>query len=267
MKGYVLLGILLMMGLLSCNNSEKQVADTTETDSLATTIEKITVEEPADFQEYPTDSFFISKVLTTGIFHSDEVLEDADKMNWVGLFKNKTGYYLAATKIKTSRVHDPIVDEDKKTKTGWKVQTTNKDSALILVEALPFLKENKVQQLALTQAQFMPGDSLKFNFINIEYQIFAKGKLDGTTVLDYKLYLKTTQNGQTKVELLSAQLGFEDAMIRILFAGDIDGDGLLDLVIDNSNHYNGKSITLYLSKPAENGALLKVIGGHRSVGC
>jgi hypothetical protein len=56
-------------------------------------------------------------------------------------------------------------------------------------------------------------------------------------------------------------------MIRILFAGDIDGDGKFDLLIDTSRHYNASNPTLYLSKPAEKGKIIKPIGVFTSVGC
>lgn len=56
-------------------------------------------------------------------------------------------------------------------------------------------------------------------------------------------------------------------MINLIFVGDIDGDGILDLIIDTSRHYNATSPTIYLSRPADNGEVVKPIGGHTSVGC
>ncbi len=53
----------------------------------------------------------------------------------------------------------------------------------------------------------------------------------------------------------------------VLFAGDLDGDGFPDLIIDTINHYNGSRPTLYLSKPARGNDLLKIMGWHVSVGC
>lgn len=51
-----------------------------------------------------------------------------------------------------------------------------------------------------------------------------------------------------------------------LFQGE-KGDGVLDLIIDTSNHYNGESPTIYLSRPAENGEVVKPVGGYSWVGC
>ena len=41
-----------------------------------------------------------------------------------------------------------------------------------------------------------------------------------------------------------------DASPRLLFAGDIDRDGKLDLIVDTTDHYNKSRPTLFLSSPA-----------------
>ena len=56
-------------------------------------------------------------------------------------------------------------------------------------------------------------------------------------------------------------------MTSIIFSGDIDGDGLLDLVIDLSNHYNVSNPALFLSKPATSDNAVKLVGQHLRVGC
>lgn len=86
-------------------------------------------------------------------------------------------------------------------------------------------------------------------------------------VWNYKLYLTAEIKGQKRKSLLVAQPNFDDQMINLIFAGDIDGDGILDLIIDTSRHYNVTSPTIYLSKPAGNEEVVKPIGGHTSVGC
>ncbi|MES2275668.1 MAG: hypothetical protein V4592_06575 [Bacteroidota bacterium] len=53
----------------------------------------------------------------------------------------------------------------------------------------------------------------------------------------------------------------------IHFAGDMDDDGIPDLIIDTANHENVEAPTLYLSRQADQGQLLKVIGMHVIVGC
>jgi hypothetical protein len=90
--------------------------------------------------------------------------------------------------------------------------------------------------------------------------------LNAPEITDYKLYLTTGKKEETTVQLL-AESHFDQAITSIIFAGDMDGDDIPDLIIDTSNHYNVRSRALYLSKPAPKGRLLKLMGEHRTVRC
>jgi hypothetical protein len=219
---------------------------------------------------FPNGLGFISKILTTGIFHEDEVWEKASKEKWFGIFKNKNDTYLAKTKILTKRVKG--IGDKENEKTGWQVETENSDTSILLIEGLKFLKGHKIQPVVLSKDIVSPGDTLQFNHLGIEYRIFATGGKEMVDnqwlgIWNYKLYLTASRDGQSVIELLVAQPNFDDQMIKILFAGDIDGDGFLDLIIDTSRHYNSRIPTLYLSKPAVRGHLVKPVGRHETVGC
>jgi hypothetical protein len=51
------------------------------------------------------------------------------------------------------------------------------------------------------------------------------------------------------------------------WAGDLDGDGKLDLLVNTTNHENGSDLTLYLSSKAKNGALAGIAAQFLTVGC
>ncbi len=281
LKQTILELIFTVFGLTACNNSSRQ--DNRE--NRATTVDTLTKVAAAnnssdndtityDHSTFPIDSTFSAKVLTVGTFHSDEVWENADKEKWFGLFHGKTGFYIAETKLKTKRVHDGIVDENENEITGWEVQTVNKDTSIILIEGLNSLTTQNVQQAVLSKEQILPDDTLRINYLGIDYKIFATGEKkkvqdapEWFEVWNYKLYMSATIKGRQQKSLLVAQPNFDDQMINLIFAGDIDGDGILDLIIDTSRHYNVTSPTIYLSKPADNGEVVKPMGGHTSVGC
>ncbi|MEM7512736.1 MAG: hypothetical protein AAF388_17515, partial [Bacteroidota bacterium] len=59
----------------------------------------------------------------------------------------------------------------------------------------------------------------------------------------------------------------EETRVEILWSGDIDRDGELDLLINTSHHYNLYLPTLYLSSRAEKGKLLRRMASFRATGC
>ena len=269
-------------GLIACNNSSRQ----SNTENTSVTVDTLSSAVAAsnsadndtityDYSTFPNESSYSTKVLTVGTFHEDEVWESAKDENWYGVFNGRNGSYISQTKIKSVKVFDPLLDEDSlKDKTGWDVEAINKDTCIILIAGIDFLSNRQIKQRVLSKEQIFPDDTLRINYLGIDYKIFATGGKkkvqddpEWFDVWNYKLYLTATIKGQHLESLLVAQPNFDDQMIKLIFAGDIDGDEILDLIIDTSRHYNATTPTIYLSRPAENGEVVKPIGGHTSVGC
>jgi len=223
---------------------------------------------------FPVDTIYPARILTKGIFHGDEVIKKDNKREWVGIFKNDSSYYLAPFTIQLSRVKDDVLDAEDGAKTGWEVKTSNKDTSVLLISGLDYLKARSIIPSIKKAITIDPGKHLTFKYNNVDYLLYATGTKkpepangEGYVISNYKLCIKATINGKTYQQLLATAEQFDDAMTTILFAGDIDGDNIPDLIIDTANHYNVEAPTLYLSKPAANGQLLKVVGMHITVGC
>ncbi len=277
MKQIKLIILFSVWGLVACTNSNNQNIDKNKATFIDSASNKVVDNNESivyDTTEFPANGNFLVKALTTGTFHSDEVWANADKEKWFGIFQNTTGFYIASTQLQIKRVRDEIVDESKNAKTGWEVKTINKDTCIFLVESFSTLSNRNIQSVLLSKKEIYPGDTVNFQYLGIDYQLFATGvkkqRQDDPSTVDvwnYKLYLTATIKGQQHKSLIAAQPNFNDSMISVIFAGDIDGDGIVDLLINNSNHYNTTSPTLYLSKPAEKSEVLKPIANHLSVGC
>jgi hypothetical protein len=212
--------------------------------------------------------------MTGGVFHEDEVEPYSANYSWMGLFRTDSNYYIAPTRVKLSRDHDPVLDDEGGKKTGWTVKTTNKDSALYLISGLSYLQTRAIDTIPLVKYKLSPGDQIHFVYQGIKYTLYATGnritqnhKNEFTQLSDYHLYIKATTNGHNYDQELVFVNVFEDALTEILFAGDIDGDNRPDLILNTTNHYNVVRPTLYLSKPAQPGELLKVAGMFTMVGC
>ena len=228
--------------------------------------ENIKNDQEPDYTDFPAGT---CKIIATGIFHSDEIIKNAQKAEWYGLFKDKNGYYTAPTLITIKSVFDEITGDT----TGWEVSTQVNDLCVILIEKLPFIKSRRILEANLPK---YPGgygykntfkDSLRFSYMGTDYKIFEKGKSrikDNTGGSDSKLIMAARKNGKYIEEVIVENFSKETL---ILFAGDIDDDNQIDLIINIAIDNNNHALTLLLSKTAEKDHLLKVAGSHSTKGC
>jgi len=267
--------LLLFIGFqISCAKSKSEVKDIKKSKiAVAKKTVAKEVKNEIDNYSFPTDSLLNVKILWTEVFHNDEVDPKLEKRTWFGLFKNGNNYSFLKTDISIKNAYDPVLDEDESEKTGWEVSSSIKDTCVILVEKLPGFADRNVQFVKVPERVY-PEENFEFEFLGAQYKLFATGKKkketpdsDWWVVSDYKLYLKTSINGKEVTELLTAKKNFDEQMIKIIFAGDLDGDGKLDLIIDTASHYNVSSLTLYLSKSAEKNKIIKPVGVFTYVGC
>ena len=212
-----------------------------------------------------------ARILFTGTFHGDEVEVGIDSLLWFGLFPgDSSDFVLKRTGVVANRVIDGLLDDEASGEmTGWEISTATDDSPLMLVWQKD-LSEGFVNGLLLPGTIY-PGDSVHIEFLGIRYLISATGSTKehtfGTTVSDYNLKLSRIENGSTISKTLVSHSAFDDTMTSILWSGDLDRDGYLDLLIDMSNHYNRTAPTLFLSKPADPKDVVVQVAERSSVGC
>jgi hypothetical protein len=273
----------IICGLLpvGCTTTEKPESNSHVRDTVQSQPPEAAEGETKTTQKTFSDSLIVeqpiyadtAKILLAGQFHEDEVWPGAGGEEWYGLFRGSNGHYLMKSRLQTTRVPDELLDMEDEA-SGWLLSTENSDESLLFISGLGFLNEKPLESLDSARGEIFPGDTLRYSYGSADYMLYSTATENPNVeerayspVLDYKLYLTAQRNGTLTRQLLLEIEHFDGEMIDVIFAGDIDGDDVPDLIINTSRHYNVSSPTLYLSRPVTMGFILKAVGQHRSVGC
>lgn len=202
-------------------------------------------------------------LLVLGAFHGSEIRVKSGE-TWIGLFKNGDGFLLRHTRIRVSPVHDPIVDESEEHRTGKQVSIDGEGEPIFLFASRLSLVEGPV---AVIHSEEEPLDFRAPKSLSLQKEDYYLALiLESTDVpsLGCQIVLR---HGSTSQVLESQKECDPDKWPSLLWAGDLDHDGKLDLIIDQTNHYNVTALALYLSSKARKGDLVAPAGYLHTVGC
>ncbi|MCZ6680381.1 MAG: hypothetical protein O7E52_24385 [Candidatus Poribacteria bacterium] len=192
------------------------------------------------------------QMLMAGEFHCGDISAQSGDI-WFGLYPTQDGYELIPAPITVEAIYDPIVDGEGEM-TGKKVSVVGTTEPLFLVKGLKTLKRGPVKTLLPGSAGLAPGKSANFTFDNrVRYHLAAFGEKDNSS--GFKNYELELFQGESSQIILSYR-STNDAVPYLLWAGDLDRDGQLDLLIDATNHYALSAPTLFLSSAAQDNRLL-----------
>ena len=77
----------------------------------------------------------------------------------------------------------------------------------------------------------------------------------------------TLKRGEVSQVVFEMPEFVEEGHLELRFAGDLDGDGKLDLIMSNSWKYSYSPVQLYLSSAARPGELVRLVAQWDSYGC
>jgi hypothetical protein len=228
------------------------------------------------------------QILQVGSFHGDEVWARSGE-SWLGLFKSDDGWELRDTIVYVERVYDAIADSKATQASGKLVSIDETDPPLFFVRGVAGLKEGRVETVASASEMyvgnncgvaFYPGMSRRFSLGKRFYTVQASGQGELTKAVgeaQYQRMLLKNYRIQVSVregrlvdrgELFVSEFIDDDAGAPgILWAGDLDRDGALDLLLSTSTHYNVSAMTLYLSSFSGSGLLPAKVAHFSSAGC
>jgi hypothetical protein len=209
-----------------------------------------------------------------GTFHDGEAVARHGE-RWLALRVHEGDARLDSTRLRVKRVFDVIADAEGEA-TGQDIQSDIGDVLTYLRG--PGLHAGKVVAAVVEDQSDAGLIAQTLSLGNRRYRIATRCEADKTTagVFACGVDLVEGERRQRLVEMSAQsfdnsgdgrlQLG-DDASPHVVFAGDLDRDGRLDLIFDTSNHYNLSHPVLFLSGAAEGDELLHAVAEHDAVGC
>lgn len=264
--------------------SKKEVVTATqetEEDLSAIAEDAAAVEGEEDYDDptiFPTSFKFKHDLIMTGEYHDGEIVLDVDNKSWVGLVKETDDTY-SVYKLNptTKKVHDVVLDETGEM-TGTKVSVKSVGEVMFMTNEGLLTKGTDLASVELPKTIY-PGESKDFSYKGKAYTIYAEGEKDqpynyennegeqirAYNIKKYSLYLKI--KGQNTVIKLLDLNSLEEATPTIEFAGDLNGDGIVDFLINTTYNYNMSRPTLYLSEGKTGSVNVKAVAALTSLGC
>ena len=217
-----------------------------------------------------------------GCFHRREVADHVER-EWLALYFRRGSYELASRTVHVEPCRDMADTGDQRT--GRQIVIDDGGAPLFLVRGLALAGAEPVVVVAASQpgksrdtalagygsTYVQPGGGLSLRLGQSEYQLKATGKYDPTRpaadaiVVEYRLTLSGPGGQSQDLPVPTRFAG--DGAPSLVWAGDLDRDGKLDLYMDLTNHYNVRDYALLLSSQAAPRQLVKLVASRRYVGC
>ncbi len=210
-------------------------------------------------------------ILQTGSLHGDEVPADAAG-DWFALVREGNGAMVHPVSVSLVPEQD-MMDEDGE-ETGRRVEVEPPLDPIVLVRGLGWFTGPVTT--ALMDERVDVGHALEAHLNTVSSRLSVRCG-EGSRVGGQRQQRCTlvVQSETVRQALFTYSAYFEGTQRLwasnngpfVLWAGDLDLDGRLDLLLDTSDHENVKEMRLFLSSAAKPGQLVSEVALFRQVGC
>ncbi|MGH9958736.1 MAG: hypothetical protein ACREBC_16665 [Pyrinomonadaceae bacterium] len=212
-------------------------------------------------------------LLETGEFHGEEVSARTGE-KWLGLHVTDQHSTLLKYQLTVESVHDPITDHGANEKTGKKVSVDLPLEPLFLVKSGKILRGGPVTTVFKQAADYEKSlervSPHNLKLAETTYVLKVVGSEDGAKCSEHsfpknaKLVLVS---GDVEQVLYSIDGCGNEPYWYLLWAGDLDRDGKLDLYVSVTQHYNVSERKLFLSSRAKRRQLVAEVAEFVTSGC
>ncbi len=194
------------------------------------------------------------RLIEPGTFHASEI-SDADAGSWLGLFPEAERYAWRDAVVDVKAVRDDAVDTADQ-RTGREVSVRGGPSPVFLLRGGEDLRVATVDGYRELELRALHnGDQIKLTLGSQQFLVrVANAHRRGDADMAGSS-LELVSNGVTQV-LYSAPENASEPAWEILWAGDLDGDGKLDLYLQLGTDYSASERILFVSTKAPSGQLV-----------
>jgi len=216
------------------------------------------------------------QLVRPGTYHGDELTAVSGE-TWLALRHVPEGRdRLEAVTVRVDTVRDEILDEADAPATGRMISAPGDSGIAFLFRGVPGLHEGPVNTIT-TDEMVALGEPVRMALAGDSLMVvLACGPRQVTGQLETAACSLVVIRGGASQTLRSYQAYYQegefggignDAIPIVLWAGDLDGDGALDLVVELTDHYNVSQPTLFMSRRSGGGVVLEKVAEHVSTGC
>ena len=214
-----------------------------------------------------------------GEFHGGETIA-RDGETWLALVEENQALGLRSVQVQVRPVNDPVLDAEGET-SGREVSVPALSGAPVLLLRGPALREGTITATAPRDVGPQIGSAIEI-VESDGVTLYLGWSCDssrpathGSEPGVFRCDLRLRGRGREQVlHSLDARMDPDaglvlgsDGSVMLRFAGDLDGDGRSDLVLDVSDHYNSMRTVLWLSSVATLPALLHEAAATNVTGC
>jgi hypothetical protein len=214
------------------------------------------------------------RVIEPGQFHSYEIAAKTGQ-RWLGLFVNGRRSRLRYSTINVRGVYDDVTDYGAKRKTGKRITVNSDQQPVFLLNNSSTLKPGPVKTVFEMKAdepsqglEKFP-QTLKLGRRSYILKVVSPDKTPVQCLMsDFPKNARLVlASGHAQQVLYTLDVCGNDPIWYLVWAGDIDRDGKLDLYVNVTQHYDYSDRVLLLSSLARKGKLVRDAAIFETGGC
>ncbi|MEO1051980.1 MAG: hypothetical protein AAFX87_15215 [Bacteroidota bacterium] len=163
------------------------------------------------------------------------------------------------------------------------IQADSEVQPLFMVTGLEAPENELIDGISYDYKMLFPGEAIQYGYGNEQYLIYTEGELNRNDdeselgiyagIKNYQFKIRGKVNGEIveetlfEMDLNSWNGADYEGGVQLLWTGDVDADGKMDLLLTSSDHYACFSYHLFLSSKAEEGKLVKEVAREHFCGC